>query len=125
MVILTLPIAPHSRPPDNDRTFRQPHALELPMTSLASLLMAAFLAVPVPSDAKDDAPAPEPTGPAPRILFVKADADGKVLFTVRRTAANAPNPQGGIGRVGMTIARVELKDVADLAITSPNGTKIE
>ena len=69
-----------------------------------SLLAALLLAVPAPSDAKDDAPPPEPTGPAPRIMFVKADATGKVLFMVRRQAVNAQ-----VGRVTTTIARVNFE----------------
>jgi hypothetical protein len=91
------------------------------MTTLTTLFMTALLAVPAP-DAKDDGPPLEPTGPAPRLLFVKADADGKVLFTVRR--AGGVNAAAG-ARTAVVTTRVELKDVKDLVITSPNGTKIE
>jgi hypothetical protein len=91
------------------------------MTTLASLLMTAVLAVPAP-DAKDETPLPEPTGPAPRLMFVKADADGKVLFMVRR--ANLGAAAGG-ARSAISMSKVELKDVKDLAITTPDGKKIE
>ena len=48
------------------------------MSTAVSLLVALALAVPSPKDAKETEPVAAPTGPAPRLLFVKADADGKV-----------------------------------------------
>ena len=92
------------------------------MTPLASLFLVAVFAVPAP-DAKDEGPLPEPTGPAPRLMFVKADADGKVLFTVRR--ANLGGNANGPVRTAISMSKVELKDVKDLAITSPDGKKID
>ena len=91
------------------------------MTPLASLFMALVLAVPAP-DAKDEGPLPEPTGPAPRLMFVKGDTDGKVLFMVRR--ANLGGAAAG-ARSAISMSKVELKDVKDLAITTPEGKKID
>ena len=88
------------------------------MTALATLLMTAVLVVPAP-DAKDNSPTPEPSGPAPRMTFAKADADGKIICTVRRLNV------GGPVRSAVGMGKIELKDVKDLAITTPEGKKID
>jgi hypothetical protein len=93
------------------------------MTSFTSLLLAAALAVPVPADAKDDAPSPEPTGPAPRMAFLKGDADGKIIVTVRRTAV-INNANGAVINT-LRLEKVELKDVQGLTIATADGKKVE
>ena len=92
-------------------------SLELPMTTLATLFMTALLAVPAP-DAKDNAPAPEPTGPAPRLTFAKAEADGKIFCTVRRRVGQGRRP-GGIGDSGM--GRIELEGCEGSRHHHPRG----
>ncbi|HEX3316249.1 MAG TPA: hypothetical protein VHR72_15230, partial [Gemmataceae bacterium] len=83
-----------------------------------TLFMTALLAVPAP-DAKDNAPLPAPTGPAPRLTFAKADANGKIICTVRRLNT------GGPARSAIGMSKIELKDVKDLIITTPDGKKID
>lgn len=100
---------------------------------LTSFVLSMAIAAPVP------APAPAvPAGPAPRILELKPNADGKIMITVIRTekiqigAGNAIAPiapPGGAAPAVITreVARtklVELSEVKDLAVTTADGKKI-
>lgn len=98
---------------------------------LTSLVLSVTLAAPVPA-----APPPVAAGPAPRILELKANADGKVMVAVTRMeklqvgAGNAINPNGGPAPAVITreVARtklVELSEVKDLVVTTADGTKID
>jgi len=99
-----------------------------------ALTLSLALAAPVPAPT-----APVPTGVAPRVMELKADANGKVMIAVTRTekvqvgVGNAIAPAGGAGGVApAVIAReakmvkmVELGDVKDLIFTTADGMKVE
>lgn len=97
---------------------------------LTSFVLSMALAAPVPAPA-----APVAAGPAPRILELKPNADGKVMVTVSRLekiqvgAGNAIAPPGGAAPAVITreIARakqVELGEVKDLTVTTADGKKV-
>jgi hypothetical protein len=105
------------------------------MTSALSLLVAISLAVPTPKDSKETETVVAPTGPAPRLLFVKADADGKIRIPVQQNgngvavqiqfgAAGAAGGAQVIQQGGAAIAP-ELKDLKDVAVTTTSGTKVD
>jgi hypothetical protein len=115
------------------------------MTSALCLVALLSIAAPAPADGKDKGPetVKAPTGPAPRLLFVKAGADGKV----RLAAHSAGNFGGGVVAVQIQVggaggapgappqiiqrafaggaAPVELKDLKDVTITTTSGAKID
>jgi hypothetical protein len=85
------------------------------------LLLAAALAAPVP-DAKTDAPpakAAEPNGAAPRLLFLKPDTDGILRIAVKRSIVDKNGKERNQSMV------VELSQVKELDISSPDGKKID
>ena len=98
----------------------------------ATLTVAAFvIAAPVPKDTK-------PAGPAPRVLELTADSDGKVRVTVTRTEnrkvmtsiAKVVNGQTVIERIEREIptqraVQVELTEVNDLMIYTANGKEAD
>lgn len=97
---------------------------------LAAVALSVSAPIPVPPDATA-----APTGPAPTLVFLKADGDGKVLVTVRRTTnnaappiapANVPNAQARAIVVARAIQveTVELGEVKDLTITTVDGRKV-
>lgn len=103
---------------------------------LTSFVLSMALAAPVPAPA-----APVASGPVPRLMELKANADGKVTVTVQRTEmvkvtvapqGNAINPNGGAAPAVVTrdvpvtkVAVVELGDVKDLKVTTADGKKVE
>ena len=102
---------------------------------LTSFVLSMALAAPVPAPA-----APVASGPVPRLLELKANADGKVTVTVARTEmvkvtvaqGNAINPNGGAAPAVVTrdvpvtkMVVVELGDVKDLKVTTADGKKVE
>lgn len=101
---------------------------------LTSLVLSLAVAAPVPTP-----PAPTPPGPVPRLLELKAGADGKVVVTVARTemqkiqvaAGNAIGPNGAAPAVVTRevpvtkMVAVELGDVKDLKITTADGRKVD
>jgi hypothetical protein len=93
-------------------------------------------AAPAPTE-KKDSETPPPTGPAPIVLFVKADKQGKVRIPVQ-SKANLPFvPMQLPGRAPLgqqppilqtTIERaelVELSEIEGLTIRTGTGAKIE
>ena len=84
------------------------------MTSLAALFLVASMAAPAPQDGKDKGPdtVTAPTGPAPRLLFVKADADGHVdlrdLLACLRADGIRPVPASGAAVAGFKEAAVDM-----------------
>lgn len=98
---------------------------------LTSLVLSMTLAAPVPAPAP-----PVAAGPAPRILELKPDADGKIMVVVTRTEkiaigqGGAINPNGGAAPAVVTreVRRsmmVELGDVKDLTVTAADGKKVD
>jgi len=100
-----------------------------------ALTLSLALAAPVPAPA-----APVATGVAPRVMELKADANGKVMIAVTRTekvqvgVGNAIAPAGGAGggvapaviaREMKIVKMVELGDVKDLIFTTADGMKVE
>jgi hypothetical protein len=91
------------------------------------------LAAPVPVAP----PAPATGGAVPRLLEVKANADGKIMVTVMRTSMEKVTVGGPVGPGGAPPAAitrevqvtkmvtVELGDVKDLKITTADGKKVE
>jgi hypothetical protein len=86
-----------------------------------TVVLALAVGAPVPQPA-----APVPTGVAPKLMELKADADGKVLVTVRRTekAPVVGNAAPVIARDRVVSRSVELNDVKDLSITTADGKKL-
>ncbi|MCI0702691.1 MAG: hypothetical protein L0241_16550 [Planctomycetia bacterium] len=98
---------------------------------LTSFVLSMALAAPVPAPAP-----PMATGPAPRILELKADNNGKIMVAVTRMqkvqigVGGAVNPGGGappavITREVPVTKMVELKDVKDLTVTTADGKKMD
>jgi hypothetical protein len=101
---------------------------------LTSFVLSMALAAPVPPPMP-----PVAAGPAPRLLELKANADGKVMVTVVRTEmvkvqvgqGGAINPNGAPPAVitrevpVQKTAVVELSTVKDLKVTTADGKKIE
>jgi len=98
-----------------------------------ALTLSLALAAPVPAPA-----APVATGVAPRVMELKADANGKIMIAVTRTekvqvgVGNAIAPANGGGAAPAVIARemrmvkmVELGEVKDLIFTTADGMKVE
>jgi hypothetical protein len=96
----------------------------------AALTLSMALGAPVPAPA-----APVETGVAPRVMELKANADGKIMVTVTRPekvqvgAGAAINPAGGAAPAVITreipVAKnVELGDVKDLSVTTADGKKL-
>src|SRR5687767_119412 len=98
----------------------------------AALTLSMTLGAPVPAQS-----APVAAGVAPQVMELKANTDGKVMVTVRRTekvpvnAGNAAGPVGGeqpamqpavITRT--TAKQVELGEVKDLTVTTADGKKV-
>lgn len=95
---------------------------------LSTLTLAALIvAAPVPKDAK-------PAGPAPRVVELAADPDGKVRITVTRTenrkvmssTARVVNGQPMIERVEREVpytraVQVELTEVKELQLYTADG----
>jgi hypothetical protein len=111
------------------------------MNALAAFAIALTLAVPTPKDAKETEPVAAPTGPAPRLLFVKADADGKIRIAAQTQGvggvmavqiqiggAGVPGAPGGaqvVQRAVGGLGPVELGKLKDLSITTISGTKVD
>ena len=102
---------------------------------LTSFVLSMTLAAPLPAPTP-----PVATGPLPRLMELKANADGKVMVTVIRTElvkipvaqGNAINPNGGAApavltrEVRRTVHKtVELNEVKDLTITTADGKKVD
>ena len=95
---------------------------------LTSFVLTMAIAAPVPPAAP-----PVPSGPVPRILELKPDADGKIMVTVTRTemvqAAAAPvggAAPGAPANVAVNrLMTVELSDVKELKVTTADGTKLD
>lgn len=100
---------------------------------ITALTLSLALAAPVPTPS-----APVPTGAAPRVVELKADASGKVMVPVTRmekmqigvAPAIAPANGGAVPPVQavreMQVSKmVELGEVKDLAFTQADGTKVE
>ncbi len=101
---------------------------------LTSIMLSMTLAAPVPV-----APPAPAASPLPRLMEVKANADGKVMVTVMRTTmekvtigqGNAIGPNGAppaviTREVPVTkMVTVELSEVKDLAITTADGKKVD
>jgi hypothetical protein len=110
---------------------------------LTSFVLSMALGAPVPVDP----PAPVAGGVAPRLLELKADADGKIMVTVMRTTmekvavggpaiaiapggpvpvAPVPPPAAVVREIPVTkVVTVELGDVKDLKIMTADGKKVE
>jgi hypothetical protein len=109
------------------------------MSSLAACAVFLALAVPTPKDAKESEAVAAPTGPAPRLLYVKADADGKVRIPAQpqggavamqiQIGNGAPGaPAGGaqvVQAFAAAAAPVELKDLKEVSVTTTSGTKVD
>jgi hypothetical protein len=100
---------------------------------LTSFVLSMAIAAPVPAPTP-----PVASGPAPRLLELKANADGKIMVTVMRTevqkipvAAGVAQPGGAAPAVVTREVRVskmvnvELNDVKDLKVTTADGKKLE
>jgi hypothetical protein len=99
---------------------------------LTAFVMSMAVAAPVPPPAP-----PVATGPAPRILELKAGNNGKVMIAVTRMekvqvgavgVAVAPGgaaPPAVITREVPVSKTVELSEVKDLTVTTADGKKVE
>jgi hypothetical protein len=101
--------------------------------ALSSALFApaapAPAANPAPAPAANPVPAPAATGPAPRILELKPDANGKIMVPVMRPRqvqpAIAPGGAPGVARIMIRgFENAELADVKDLAIITAGGKEV-
>ncbi len=97
-----------------------------------TLALSLTLAAPVPAPA-----APIPAGTPPRLMELKADANGKVMVQVYRSekvqvrapAANAPVPGNDVApavapREVWVSKMVEIGEVRDLTVTTADGKKL-
>jgi hypothetical protein len=94
---------------------------------LTSFVLSMALAAPVPPPAP-----PVASGPVPKLLELKPNADGKIMVTVMRTEmVKVPvvvNPGGAPAQREVPVTKivtVELGDVKDLKITTADGKKVE
>jgi hypothetical protein len=100
-----------------------------------ALTLTLAMGAPVPPST-----APVPAGAAPRVLELKADANGKITLTVVRTemvkvqAAAAIAPAPGNNAPPPVVTRevpvqkqvtVELGEIKDLVVTTADGKKID
>lgn len=101
-----------------------------------TLALSLAIGAPVPPSTP-----PAPTGAAPRVLELKADANGKVTVAVTRTelvkvqvaaaiapapGGNAPPPAAVVREVPvMKTVTVELGEIKDLTVTTADGKKVE
>lgn len=97
---------------------------------LTSFVLSMALAAPVPATPAT----PVASGPVPRLMEVKANADGKVVVTVTRmemvqlgagNAANGGAAPAVIKAERAVVKTVELGEVKDLQITTADGKKID
>ena len=101
----------------------------------APIVLGLALLAPSAPIPKDIAP----VGPAPMVVELKPNTDGKVLVTVRReekrkiavAQGGAINPNGGAGAVlereitSVRLLQIELGDVKDLQIFTAGGKAVE
>lgn len=97
---------------------------------LTSFVLSMALAAPVPPSTP-----PVASGPVPKLMELKADADGKITVTVMRTeklkvteTIAGPNgaPITSIREVPVVkMVTVELGEVKDLKVTTADGKKVE
>ncbi len=104
---------------------------------LTTVMLAMTLGAPVPPSLPT-----APAGPAPRLVELKPNADGKVLITVTRVdkvkvqaaigiaiapgGAAPPPPQPVVREITVNKAMtVELGDVKELTITTTDGKKLD
>ena len=95
---------------------------------LTSFVLSMALAAPVPPPAP-----PVASGPVPRLVELKPNADGKIMIAVMRTemvkVPVAVPPGGGVPIqrevAAYKLMTVELGDVKDLKITTADGKKVE
>lgn len=101
---------------------------------LASFVLTMAIAAPVPAPTT-----PVASGPAPHLMELKSNADGKVMVVVRRTemqkvqvaVGGAANPGGAAPAVVTKeipvtkMVTVDLSEVKDLKVTTADGKKIE
>jgi hypothetical protein len=95
-----------------------------------ALTLSLALGAPVPAPAP-----PMPVGVAPQVMELKANADGKVVVTVRRTEKVQIGAGGAIGPNGappavitqnrVVLKSVELGEVKDLTVTTADGKKLD
>jgi hypothetical protein len=94
-------------------------------------LVAVMLAAPVPKEAT-------PPGPVPRLLEIKADADGKVRVQVLRQVKNTVTVNTVVNKNGQnvveaqqrevsswSISRAELSEVKELSIWTVDGKEAD
>jgi hypothetical protein len=94
-------------------------------------LLAAMVAAPVPKDAA-------PAGPAPRLLELKAEQDGKIRVQVLRQVKQTVTVNTMVNKNGQNVVepqqrevvsnvmtRVELSEVKDLTIWSADGKEAD
>jgi hypothetical protein len=95
------------------------------MISAMSLIVVLVVAAPVPKGAEADAAVVEPTGPAPRLCFLKTDSSGKILVPVPRTVPYQAVDNGKV--VTKYMAVQEAFDLLTLknAITTWSGDPVE
>ncbi len=93
-----------------------------------AFVLSMALANPLPPGAQ---PAAAPSGPAPRLMELKADANGKVMIHILRTEivkAKVAKADGGEGTVEVPVTKpavVDLSEIKDLKITTADGKKVE
>ena len=97
-----------------------------------ALTLSLALGAPVPPPT-----APVATGPAPRVVELKPDANGKVTILITRTemqrvTLGGPVPPGGgapaVREIEVPVTKqimAELSDVKDLTITTADGKKLD
>ncbi len=98
-----------------------------------SFLAGVVLSVAAPVPPPPPNVTPAPTGPAPVLLFLKADANGKVMVhVIREEKVQAPIAPARPGAAGQALIIrhirgheiVELGQVKDLTITTVDGRKV-
>ena len=108
------------------------------MNAAAMLFALTLLAAPTPKETPPhDEPVVEPTGPAPRVVYLKPDGDGKTRLAVNRPQANA----AGVGFIqvqingagaqrivvqnGNTETRLEPGELKELKVTMVGGKEVD
>ncbi|HEX3316250.1 MAG TPA: hypothetical protein VHR72_15235 [Gemmataceae bacterium] len=95
------------------------------MVSAMTLIVTLALAAPVPKGAATDAAAFEPTGPAPHLSYLKADANGNVYVQITRMLSVHQIVNGqAVTMLEPLQEAIEIRLLKN-AITTPIGEKID
>ena len=94
------------------------------MISAMSLIVALAVAAPIPKGAAADSVIVEPTGPSPRLDYLKADAAGNIYVNLNRLIPTEMVQNGKVVTMYVPVLeRVEIRLLKN-AIMTPDGAKV-